>query len=72
MSGTKKLLRFTVLFLGGTANPEGGEAEAEAISAQASFPARRAREKTGVEKENGRERNQSQTEWRKPTAIELI
>jgi len=52
------------LFLGGTANPEGGEAEAEArsaASAQASFPARRAREKRGVEKENETKRNQTQT-----------
>jgi len=51
--GAKKL-RFIVLFLGGTANPEGGLAEAEArsaASAQASFPARRAREKAASEKE---------------------
>jgi len=38
------------LFLGGTANPEGGEAEAEArraASAQGHSPSRRAREKKG-------------------------
>ena len=45
-----------LLFLGGTANPEGGrqrmdKAEARrAASAQASFPSRRAREKTVPEK----------------------
>jgi hypothetical protein len=41
-------LRFIVLFLGETGNPEGGEAEAEprrAASAQGPSPARRAREK---------------------------
>ena len=38
-----------------------------AASAQASFPARRAREKRGVEKENGTKRNQSQTGRRNPT-----
>ena len=57
-AGEAKKLRFIVLFLGGTANPEGGEAEAEArsaASAQASFPARRAREKRGVEKEKWNE-----------------
>jgi len=48
-----------VLFLGGTTNPEGGrqvtdKAEARcAASAQASFPSRRAREKTVQEKERG-------------------
>ena len=54
------------MFLGGTANPEGGEAEAEArsaASAQASFPARRAREKEGrLKRRNGTKRNQSETD----------
>jgi hypothetical protein len=55
-----------VLFLGGTANPKGvrqrtDKAEARrAASAQASFPSRRAREKTGVENGNrGTKRNQA-------------
>jgi hypothetical protein len=49
---------------GGAKTRRAALAEAEArsaASAQASFPARRAREKRGVEKENGTERNQSQT-----------
>jgi len=56
--GGAKKLRSIVLFLGGTANPEGGEAEAEArraASAQAAFPARRAREKKALEKEDNGE-----------------
>ena len=68
--GGAKKLRFIALFLGGTANPEGGGAEAEArraASAQAAFPARRAREKKGVEKEK-EERNQSRTAKRNPTS----
>ena len=55
--GEPRKLRFIALFLGGTANPEGGEAEAEArsaASAQASFPARRAREKTALIRRMGR------------------
>jgi hypothetical protein len=49
----------SVLFLGGTANPEDGrhrtdKAEARrAASAQAAFPSRRAREKVVPEKEYG-------------------
>jgi hypothetical protein len=48
-----------VLFLGGTANPEGGRQQADkaearrAASAQASFPSRRAREKAVPEKVTG-------------------
>jgi hypothetical protein len=60
--GGAKKLRLIVLFLGGTANPEGGSAEAEprrAASAQVFFPARRAREK-GVRKKELTGRNQEQ------------
>jgi hypothetical protein len=55
LRGSQETSRFG-LFLGGTANPKGGIAEAEArcaASAQASFPSRRARQKTVPEK--GRE-----------------
>jgi hypothetical protein len=54
--GAAKKVRFIVFFLGGTANPEGGVAEAEArsaASAQACFPTRRARE-SGARKGNGK------------------
>jgi len=58
LRGCKETSRFD-LFLGGTANPEGfrqqtDKAEARrAASAQASFPSRRAREKTVPEKVTG-------------------
>ena len=58
LRGSQETSQF-VLFLGGTANPEGGrqrtdKAEARrAASAQAAFPSRRAREKAVPEKEDG-------------------
>jgi hypothetical protein len=75
-AGEPRNFALSFCFLGGTANPEGGEAEAEArsaASAQASFPARRAREKKGVEKEKG-ERNQSRTAKReiRPLVVHSI
>jgi len=66
-----KKLRFIALFLGGTANPEGGEAEAvarSAASAQASFPlavpARRREQKRRIGRRGIKARQQEKADLR--------
>jgi hypothetical protein len=65
-------LATALLFLGGDLARHSslvtGHCSWSAASAQASFPARRAREKTGVEKENGTERKSKPDSVRNPTA----